>query len=277
MSDIPEVYKEGVALVESYNAPAMTNWLREELFDRHHLLAGQADDYPVQAILNHHTYLSMEAQVRIAQAIKNLIVEWKTSPEQWTDPAARALLSLATELPVPGAKPLLQSLAESAAFETVPKPLRAPVMRTIAGLSGNADRTFWTNLAAQHGEFAGMAFQVLTRTSQDAALALLGSLPHNQPVVDSVARSLPEFISRFPEETQFHKLEQVSEALALASMPAEFAARLVSAMKQAGYTIPESRLSKAAAQRRRFRKRTGEFALQITHRNSLEFEDARVR
>jgi hypothetical protein len=269
---IPDAYNQGVSHIESLTVPAMVEWLRDELFDRNHILGGQADDYPVQAILNHFPHLSIRAQARMAEAMRQLVIEWKGSPTAWTESAIKALLSLATELPVPETKPLLQSSVEQGGLGQVPTAVRAPLLRAIAGLSGNGDRTFWMMVATEHSQFAGMAFQVLARVAPGSAVEVLGRLPHEQAIVDTAARVLPEFIARFPEGAQFEKLEQVAQVTA--SLPDQLAARLKSALMHAGYTVPESRSLKEAKQRNSFRQATDHLARQVSYNNSLDLRDA---
>ena len=54
----PKSYKPGVDRLEAMNKQALLAWLAAELRGQTHILAGKEEDYPVQAIVNHHPYLS---------------------------------------------------------------------------------------------------------------------------------------------------------------------------------------------------------------------------
>ena len=82
---IPASYREGIQRIEQHTTDTMCAWLEGELRGLSHILAGSRDDYPVQAIVNHHPYLSLEAQKRMADAIGRIVLEWKTTPSDWAD------------------------------------------------------------------------------------------------------------------------------------------------------------------------------------------------
>lgn len=271
-TEIPESYKTGIQHIEGLDAGAMTEWLRAELHEQVHILAGQAYDYPVQAIVNHHPYLSLETQSRMAKAIEVLILDWKRAANAWSESAVHALLSLAAELRVPGAKSKLQSLAKSQAFSKLAEALRPAVLGAIATLSINDDRTFWKTLPDDHPKFAGMAFQVLARIAPEDALELLGQLPQDESVISSVARKLPDFVSQFEPELQAVKLGQISEALA--SLPTGSAAPLNLALEEAGFELGEIPSFLAAQQKSRFLKLVNVFVLTVHPVNTLDLEYA---
>ncbi len=251
-TEIPESYKTGIQHIEGLDLGAMTDWLRAELHEQVHRLAGQEYDYPVQAIVNHHPYLSPETQRRMANAIEVLVLDWKRAANAWSESAVQALLNLAAELPVPGAKSKLQSLAKSQAFSKLAEALRPAVLGAIATLSINGDRTFWKTLPDDYSEFAGMAFQVLARIAPEDALELLGRLPQNGQVIGSVARELPDFVSQFEPELQAAKLRQISQALA--SLPTESAAPVKLALKEAGFELGQIPSLLAEQQKSKFRE-----------------------
>jgi hypothetical protein len=273
-TEIPESYKTGIQHIEELDLGAMTEWLRAELHEQVHVLAGQAYDYPVQAIVNHHPYLSPETQKRMANAIEVLILDWKQAANAWSDSAVQALLSLAAELPVPGAKSKLQSLVESQAFSNLAEYLRPAVLGAIATLSINDDRAFWKTLPDDYPKFAGMAFQVLTRISHEDALELLGRLPDDQQVIGSVARKLPDFVSQFEPEPQLQavKLRQISEALA--SLPTGSAASLKLAIEEAGFKLGETPSLLAAQQKLKFREFLNAVVPTVHPVNTLDLEYA---
>ena len=100
----PNSYKPGVDRLEGMNKPALLAWLEAELRGQTHILAGKEEDYPVQAIVNHHPYLSIAAQQRVGDALEALVLDWRTDSSGWPEEAVRALLSLVAELGVEGAK-----------------------------------------------------------------------------------------------------------------------------------------------------------------------------
>ena len=234
---IPESYKAGIQFIEGLNTENIAIWLEGELKEINHVLAGGRDDQPVQAIVNHHPYLSRETQKRLADAIGTLILSWKETPADWTEDAGRALLSLAAEIRISAAKYPLQSLIkDKKAFIRVVA-LQAEVLRTIATLSTNGDAVFWRDLCRIHEDFSGMAFQVLTRIDPHEAISLLGELPANEAAVGGVARKLPDFVSQQEGKRQNTVLTQISEALG--KLPPESVMALHAALKEEGFDLGE--------------------------------------
>ena len=233
---IPDSYKQGIHRIEQHTTDTMCAWLEGELRGINHILAGSRDDYPVQAIVNHHPYLSLETQKRMADAIERIILEWKASPSDWPESATRALLSLAADLRISAVLPLLQSLArDKKAFARI-EPLQPEALRTIATLSTNNERGYWSEIAQQHPDFAGMAFQVLARIAPSDALTLLAHLPKNQATIGGVARKLPGFVSQFPVEERAQVLKAIADALV--SLPDKFSNPLRGALVEAGFELP---------------------------------------
>ena len=237
--NIPESYKPGVERIERMNAPALRVWLEAELREQTHILSGKAEAFPVQAIVNHHPYLSVAAQKRVSNVIEAIIFDWRHEPNTWPETAVRALLSLAAELRVAGAKSKLQSLVSNKAeFSHIASSLHPAVFRAIATLSSSYDRTFWSKFPVRNSEFAGMAFQVLARIAPEDALDLIGRLPDNETVIGSVARKLPAFVSQFEPPRTSAVLQQISNALAHLSTAS--AAALSLALKETGFILPPS-------------------------------------
>jgi hypothetical protein len=234
---IPESYRSGLEQIEAMSTIAVREWLDAELRDKIHLLAGKTEDFPVQAIVNHHPYLSLPAQNRIADAIVTLILAWREAPDDYPELTVRALLSLAAELRVVNAKEKLQSLVRSDAFEPA-KALCPAILRTIATLSSNDDCAFWRRLPQYHPEYAGMAFQVLTRIGPAVALKLLGELPTIEQSISGVARKLPEFVSKFEPDRQASLLDQIDKAISL--LPAESTRALKLALEEEGFDLSEN-------------------------------------
>jgi hypothetical protein len=234
---IPVSYKPGIRHIDRLNAANMREWLEGELREINHVLAGNRDDYPVQAIVNHHPYLSLQAQKRMENAIQRMILEWRDRPTDWPESAARALLSLAAELRVSSVKAPLQSLTKNKeAFARVGS-LQAEGLRTIATLSVNNDRAFWAKLGQRYPDFAGMAFQVLARIAPEDALAFLGCLPQNEAAIGGVSRKLPGFVSQFNSEDRTRILSRISEILP--TMPRKFSNVLRNALLEAGFIPPQ--------------------------------------
>ena len=237
--NIPPSYEAGVRLLEEMPLLDMCKWLESEVREESHLLAGQAEDFPVQAIVNHQPYLTLDAQKRLAMAIDALISAWRSGPGTWTDSAVRALFNLAAELRVGESKAKLQTwAAHKNTFQKIKPALRAPLLRTIATLSGAPDRRFWNELPEKFPEFAGIAFQVLARIAPEDALVLLRLLPTDDSALNSVARKLPDFVSQFPATEKNTVLARIGAALR--SMPAKKAKPLQSALTEAGFNIPSS-------------------------------------
>jgi hypothetical protein len=266
-AEIPESYKAGIARIEGFDVDTMADWLRSELHDRVRLLAGQEYDYPVQAIVNHHRYLSIEAQARMAEAVNRLVLAWKSAPTEWEVSAAQALLSLVAELPVSWAKPGLQAVARSRLLEGLPEALRIGVFGALAAISTNDDRRFWAAVAKERPDCAGMAFQVLARVAPDDALGLIRQLPDSGAVIGSVARKLPDLVSRFAPEVQPEKLAQVAQALAL--LPPASRDALKVSLEEAGFAPVEIPSQRAASQRSRFRQSIEQVTQNVSRDNDL--------
>jgi hypothetical protein len=113
--------------------------------------------------------------------------------------------------------------------------LRPAVLRALATLSLNDDRVFWSKMPEKTPEFAGMAFQVLTRIAPDDALKLLSRLPDNDTAIGSVARKLPDFVSQFQPERKAAILTDI--AAAIGKLSETSAAALGLALKNAGCKI----------------------------------------
>jgi hypothetical protein len=233
-STIPSSYENGLAQIERMDAPSTREWLDAELKEKVHLLAGSAEDFPVQAIVNHYPYLSLAAQKRIADAIVALIDDWRSVPTDYPEAAVRALLNLAAELRVSDAKNRLQTMVQSAPTEEVDR-LHTAIIRTIATLSTNNDRTFWRKLPQHRPDDSGMAFQVLVRIAPKDALLLLSELPSNEPALGGVARKLPDFVSQFGRHEQPDVLTQISNALL--HLPPDSATQLQQALEEEGFQI----------------------------------------
>lgn len=232
----PSIYKAGLKRIEELSTVCMIEWLEGELKEINHVLVGSRDDYPVQAIVNHHPYLSLEAQKRMADAIDQLVLDWRKTPSDWPENAARALLSLAAELRVSAVKPMLQAIAKDKRVFAKTTPLQAEVLRSIATLSVNVDRFFWSEIAGLYPNFAGMAFQVLARIAPEDALTFLAHLPQNEAAIGGVARKLPGFVSQFPEGEKSEVLSRIAKSLA--AMTDTFSNPLRIALTEAGFSLP---------------------------------------
>ena len=265
---IPESYKPGVERIEGMNEAALLAWLEAELREQTHILAGKAEDFPVQAIVNHHPYLSIAAQNRFGNAIEALILDWRENLDNWPEDAVRALLDLAAEFGVEGAKRKLLPLVSNRPAWGKIAVLQLAVLRALAALSLPDDRAFWSKLPDQHPEFAGMSFQVLTRIAAEDALQLLSCLPDDDMAVDSVARKLPDFVSQFQPERKGAILAHIASAIAMLSKKS--AETLMLALQRAGFPIslPSSSQNEIAV----FRIRVASFAklVRLENRSPLE-------
>jgi len=228
----PEPYLAGLSYIEGLERTAMHDWLRAELLDQAHLLAGREDDFPVQAIVNHFPYLRLDAQRRVFEILDTLLWEWKQNPLAWPSDAVRSLLELMAALAVPGAKAKLQSLANTPQqLSVIDESLRPSIFRTIAALSSNVDRHFWIHLAEKQPELAGMAFQVLTRVAPGDAIGAIRFLPSDEAAVGGVARALPSLVSGSSPEQRDSVLSEVLSVID--TLPDETAAELRLALEQA--------------------------------------------
>lgn len=268
----PDSYKPGVDRLEGMNKQALMAWLEAELRGQTHILAGKEEDYPVQAIVNHHPYLSIAAQQRVGGALEALVLDWRKDSNDWPEAAVRALLNLVAELGIEGAKrKLLPLVSDKQAWGRLTA-LQPAVLRALATLSRNEDRAFWSKLPNQHPEFAGMAFQVLTRIAAEDALQLLSRLPDNDAAVGSVARKLPDFVSQFQPERKPAVLAHIASTIAMLSEKS--AKALTLALQNAGIEIllPPS----PSKEKEGFRETMKSFAklVHFTNRSPLELEHA---
>src|SRR5688572_7276344 len=145
-AELPPSYKPGVDHLEGLTGSGTLLWLQGELLGGRHVLAGQADDFPVQAILNHYPYLSLQSRRRLDTAVESLVTSWKSNPDTWPESSTYWLLDLAARLPVTGVKSRLQSLSESTAFSQIHWSFQPAVYQTIAELSHSGDRKYWNRL-----------------------------------------------------------------------------------------------------------------------------------
>ncbi|GEM_PF-6463946 len=195
-TEIPKSYLPGLQILETFTATQMRLWLHDETHEREHLLAGGHDDQPVQAILNHAEFLSGKAKGLLIQTVRDeIVIAWSTKPEFGDPSAIEHLLNLAEGLPVLTVKNPLQDMLRDGRFGRVPEHLRGYVLSTIATLSNESDTSFWLQLVPRYPNFAGMAFQVLLRTSVDEAMNLLYTLIPDDKVAGSVVRALSHHLS----------------------------------------------------------------------------------
>lgn len=228
---IPEQFRGGVQVLEGMPTNAMVAWLESELRDKIHILPGREEDYPVQAIINHHPHLTLPAQQRFSDAVENLVMEWRNDLDGWTEEALRSLLNIAGELRILAAKEKLKTLFKSGKLTPA---LRPAVLRTIAMLSTNQDQSFWfSSIPKDHPEMAGMAFQVLMQIAKTKAIELLKNLPHNEIAVNGVARKLPEFVSQYASFEQKALIKTIGEAIA--GLPSELQKVMKEALSEEGF------------------------------------------
>lgn len=236
-NQIPESYQPGVSYLESLNVAALREWLHAELHEKVHVLAGQPDDYPVQAIVNHYPYLTIEAQKRFADAVESLILEWRRTPADWTEAAARSLLNIAAELRLVPAKLKLQALVNTPSeMARISPTLHPAIFRALAALASNEDRTFWLNLPLAEPNLGGMAFQVIAKIAPDDAFTLLACLPPVDDAVGGVCRNIGIFVSQFPTEKRDSVLRKVLSSTDRFSPQQK--EQLERALSDAGFDLP---------------------------------------
>lgn len=236
VDSIPESYRPGIKHVEGLTSKEMCEWIENELRENIHMLSGGADDFPVQAIINHYYHLSLKSQKGVDEALDALVFKWKHECEKWPEPAVRALLSLCAELRVANAKNKLQLFANSKTFSKIEGGLRTAVFGAIATLSVNDDRDFWMETVRTQPKFTGMAFQILTRIAPDSALQLLDRLPDDESVIGGIARRLPGFVSEQPAgEKQQVVLARIAKSIS--SLSSNSAMALRASLTEAGFGI----------------------------------------
>ena len=230
-----EPFQPGVQYIEKLNPNALLEWLEAELKEKIHLLAGQADDQPNQAITNHFAHLSTEVQDRFRLALEQIVAEWIDRPEEWSESSSRNLMQLCASLKATAVKRRLKSLSLSPAFSKIWPLCGSAILRTIAALSSNEDRQYWLQFPKRNPATAGMAFQCLTRIAPMDALAFLRHLPPLVEAVSSVARALPQFLSIFDPEHQMQALKTISEAID--QLPDELSQLIILALRDGGFPI----------------------------------------
>jgi hypothetical protein len=239
---IPSSYKKGIEFIQALDGGGMREWLRAELNEQSNVLTGQADDFPVQAIVNYHGFLDRATQLKFAVAIQDLVSDWKQNPGDWNQNAATALLKIIAELRIEDTKSRLKSLVESKNFSNILPILRPAVIRTLAAISTTTDNQFWNKLTELHPDFGGMAFQVLTRIAPKDALQLIGKLPYSKIAIEGVARKLPDFVSQYegPERTKV--IGTIADAID--HLPEEYAEKLKASLAEEGIVIGENNSAK---------------------------------
>ena len=159
-------HRPGVDFLESLNSSTdALNWLKNEVTETCHVLAGKDDDQPVQAILSHYQFLSFEAKKLIQTGLHRLVLEWRTRPDGWNDSAVSHILNLVAEIPVIAAKDDLKQQILNGPMKTPVKYIPS-VLRAIATHPTKADIEFWYEVTFAGNEYKRMRDQVLTQIQE---------------------------------------------------------------------------------------------------------------
>ncbi|MFA6445623.1 MAG: hypothetical protein WCW14_00010 [Candidatus Paceibacterota bacterium] len=164
----PECFRNGVLFIEGLNYSGVRDWLIQELKDESHRLAGNSDDQPVQAIINHAQCLSGESLGKLNVGLCTIVDSWREG-ESFELPFLRYLFSLIGELRVTVVKKRLLEIN----YKTLSDEYRCIVLRAVASLSEKSESKFWESIARDCPCFGGMAFQVLWRIHPEAAIDIL--------------------------------------------------------------------------------------------------------
>jgi hypothetical protein len=192
---IPRSYFPGIEYIESLTLEATIGWLEDEVRGRQYMLSGDEMSQP-QALIEHYKYLSEQSKLKVKRAIEFLIRSWCKKRLRLSTRATYNLLSVTGQLHVMRAMPLLKRKAESKG-RIRPRSVRGFILGAIANNLVKGDdtaRAFWERIAKMHPEYAGMAFQALSRIDTESALLLLERFPGNKSSVGSVARAVGDFI-----------------------------------------------------------------------------------
>lgn len=236
---VPEVYLQGVRYVQGLTEAEVERWLVNELMHDIHALAGQPDDFPVHAILNHWKYLSLAAQGRISNSINSITVKWMTHEISFTDEALQSLFDIAVGTGTDVIKEPLQGFALDREFRETSQSTQLAVLQCLAGLarSYRRDVNFWETVFAALPEFAGMSFQVLARIAPRDAVLLVARLPSNPEAQGGAARALPALLSTFDDAERPRVFAALRGAMLHATR--SWRERLKGVMRAAGYAMTE--------------------------------------
>lgn len=233
--NIPKAYVASLNEIEKMSQQAMTTWLESELNGTSRLLAGQADDYPVQAILNHHRYLDPNAKKAFGQAVKELLSDALKIPRQWDSELFQHLLALSAELPVPSTKHQLVKAVVTSDFQKITAVNQSLILQTIGALSDSSDSSFWLSIAQKFKSFAGLAYQILSRISPLKSSDAIAYLEDTK-AVDSVCQRLSVLLSASEITKQKVILESVESNLR--TIPQTLQNQFISSLADFGFNIP---------------------------------------
>lgn len=262
--EIPGAFSEGVERLEKLDVASMRMWLEAEVQDKVHILSGQEDDQPVQAILNHFPYLRLVTQSRLLRACSKLLAEWIQQKGGWSESATLHLLDLVAELPVEDGKIKLQGNLKKLEVSDV---VYVAVLQTIATLSVNADRQFWLGIASTSPDYAGMAFQVLARIAPAEAHQVIRDAASSERAFGSLVRKLPNFVSQFTPPEQEELLHTIAKAIS--SLPARVADGIESSLREEGFDVSRFKVQSASLQKRQFLEVVMSISQTITRTSSM--------
>ena len=110
---MPDSYKSGIEYIKSLSREAAIQWLEGEVREMEHVLAGDAMSQPVQAIIDHYNYLSLESKANVIDAIESLVILWYIQVAKLPTKAVCNLLNLTGALHVVGVMRILKFKAEA--------------------------------------------------------------------------------------------------------------------------------------------------------------------
>lgn len=201
-TDTPESYKPGVEFLQSSSTRDLVAWLSRYLAGGGYELSGQREDIPVQAILNHIPYLSVQAEARLLDALYSVVLSWRESPMSASPSFTTALFELLSEITSEEILGAMRTFAASVEGIALDDSVRSKLLRSIASVASTRDADYWVAMSENEDDFGGLAFQVLARIAPIKAFDVLPNVWNNDTSRGTVTRLLPELISRFPIEQQ---------------------------------------------------------------------------
>lgn len=236
-SNIPSIYERGVHFLESLRASTIMEWLREELRAPTYRLAGRNEDYPIQSILEHYEFLSPSGRSTLITAVRSLLVDWRNKPEEWDENQAEMLIDLTAGLHATDVKEVMKSVVSRSALSSLHQTQVPALLRALASLSVNSDREFWRMVPCAFPDFAGMAFQVLTRIAPADAFHVLLTMPDNDLAIGGVSCVLGDFVASFAPKDRLNVLARIIECTQHLSKASK--SRIQHILERAGYSISD--------------------------------------
>ena len=189
-----DALREAIDGLESLSRDEMRRWLASSLRGEDSLLAHRAGDSAAYSVAAIYRHLSRFAKENLLEAAVSLVYDLAAN-RGWQGQAAEELLLLIQHLAPDEAKDILASLARSSQFQGLEEHQRYRVLQSLVSLGVRMSPAFWREALRQNASrFAGLAFDGLSLTSPDEAIALLPDLPDDQNASELRANALPGFI-----------------------------------------------------------------------------------